>query len=242
MRRMLDAALYGASHAFDLGAAGLRQHRSRTVSDLIHAGNLVKERRLSSSEGPGRPDLVPGHSESVVESQIHANRLFVGSLSFTTTDDDLRTVFERVGSVVSVKIIMDRDSGRSKGFAFVEMAHLTLADIRRLDELQIGGRSITVNAARPVPERVRRPSGYSPESGTSSTSPRRSPAQLEPKTVRPEPERIIGPPATTVPDRSTFKQSEAEEVGVWVDAIFVELVWEGSDRARESDALLGARL
>jgi RNA recognition motif-containing protein len=87
--------------------------------------------------------------------------LFVGSLPFSVTDDDLRATFAAVGEVVSAKVIVDRDSGRSKGFGFVEMAYITMDDIRSLDGLLMGGRRITVNEAKPMLERPVRPHGRS---------------------------------------------------------------------------------
>lgn len=82
-------------------------------------------------------------------------KLYVGNLSFDTTEDDLRELFSSAGSVVSVALIKDRDTGRSKGFAFVEMGSQSEAEqaIKMLNEKSFGNRNIRVNVARPPEER-----------------------------------------------------------------------------------------
>jgi RNA recognition motif-containing protein len=77
--------------------------------------------------------------------------IYVGNLAFNATDDDLRAAFEQYGDVSSVNIIMDRETGRSRGFAFVEMSDETKAAdaIENLDGQQIAGRAVRVNEARP---------------------------------------------------------------------------------------------
>jgi RNA recognition motif-containing protein len=79
------------------------------------------------------------------------NRLYVGNLSYGTTDDALRKLFEAHGTVNTAQVIMDRDTGRSKGFGFVEMGsdQEAQAAIAALNGQQIEGRSLTVNEARP---------------------------------------------------------------------------------------------
>lgn len=91
-----------------------------------------------------------------------ANKLFVGSLSFATTDQALAEAFAQAGTVVSAKVIMDRDSGRSKGFGFVEMSTDEEAQnaIRLLGDQELDGRRLTVNIAKPMPERSPRPNRY----------------------------------------------------------------------------------
>ena len=77
--------------------------------------------------------------------------IYVGNLSYQMSDDELRSTFEQFGQVASAKIIMDRDTGRSKGFGFVEMpndADATTA-IEQLNGQQVQGRSLKVNEARP---------------------------------------------------------------------------------------------
>ena len=79
-----------------------------------------------------------------------SKRIYVGNLSYQTTEGDLSNRFEQVGEVESVNIITDRDTGRSKGFGFVEMGNEE-ADkaIAQFNGMELNGRSITVNEARP---------------------------------------------------------------------------------------------
>ena len=84
-----------------------------------------------------------------------SKNLYVWNLSYTTTDDDLRQVFEELGTVTSVQIIMDRATGRSRGFGFVEMADGADEAINRLNGTNLQGRAITVNEARPRQDRRR---------------------------------------------------------------------------------------
>ena len=78
-----------------------------------------------------------------------SKKIYIGNLPFSSTEDELRAVFERHGRVESVSVITDRDSGRPRGFAFVEMDEASAADdaIRALDGSELGGRSIRVNEA-----------------------------------------------------------------------------------------------
>ena len=79
-----------------------------------------------------------------------SKKLYVGNLPFSTTDEELRTVFERHGGVDSVNVITDRETGRSRGFAFVEMEDASAADdaMRALDGSDMGGRTLKVNEAK----------------------------------------------------------------------------------------------
>jgi len=76
-------------------------------------------------------------------------KLYVGNLPFSTTEDELRSAFERHGTVASVNLITDRETGRSRGFAFVEMDDASAAEeaMRALDGSEMGGRSLRVNEA-----------------------------------------------------------------------------------------------
>ena len=87
------------------------------------------------------------------------NRLFVGSLSFNATDESLAEAFGAAGTVVSAKVITDRDSGRSKGFGFVEMSTVeeAKAAIQIFAGKELDGRTLTVNFAKPLAERSERP-------------------------------------------------------------------------------------
>jgi len=86
--------------------------------------------------------------------------IYVGNLSYDMTDEELQQVFEEYGPVTKVNIIIDRDSGRSKGFGFVEMESSEDGEkaIQKLDGQEIKGRSLKVNQARPREERPRRQS------------------------------------------------------------------------------------
>lgn len=94
-----------------------------------------------------------------------ASKLFVGGLPYSTTDDELQDVFAAHGKVVSAKVITDRDTGRSKGFGFVEYEsdEEAQAAMKALHDSELGGRRILVNEARPQEKRPPRDndSGYS---------------------------------------------------------------------------------
>jgi RNA recognition motif-containing protein len=75
-------------------------------------------------------------------------KLYVGNMSFQTTEDELRTLFSEFGEVSSVNIITDRETGRPRGFGFVEMDGAEKA-ISALDQKDFGGRNLTVNEAKP---------------------------------------------------------------------------------------------
>ncbi|MGH0034669.1 MAG: RNA recognition motif domain-containing protein [Myxococcota bacterium] len=79
-----------------------------------------------------------------------SKKLYVGNLPFSSTQEDLQDLFGRHGSVASVNVITDRETGRPRGFAFVEMENASDADeaIRALDGSNLGGRDIRVNEAQ----------------------------------------------------------------------------------------------
>ncbi len=89
-------------------------------------------------------------------------RIYVGNLSYQTTETDLTSLFEQVGQVETVNIISDRDTGRSKGFAFVEMGEEDAEKaIAQFNGTEVNGRSLTVNEAKPREERTgNRGGGY----------------------------------------------------------------------------------
>jgi RNA recognition motif-containing protein len=82
-------------------------------------------------------------------------KLYVGNLPYETTESDLQSLFESTGQVSTVNIIRDRATGQARGFAFVEMSDAEGARraIAELDRHQIGGRSLTVNEAKPMAPR-----------------------------------------------------------------------------------------
>jgi RNA recognition motif-containing protein len=85
-------------------------------------------------------------------------KLYVGNLPFSTTADDLREVFGQHGTVTSAEVVADRDTGRSRGFAFVQMTSGSEQAIDSLNGAQLQGRTLTVNEARPREDRPRRES------------------------------------------------------------------------------------
>ena len=84
-----------------------------------------------------------------------AKKIYVGNLPYTTTDSDLQAMFEQHGTVQSAQVIADRDTGRSKGFGFVEMASdgEAQAAIDGMNEKEVEARKLVVNEARPPRER-----------------------------------------------------------------------------------------
>jgi len=95
------------------------------------------------------------------------NKLYVGNLSYNVRDDDLQQAFAQYGSVSSAKVMMDRDTGRSKGFGFVEMGSDAEAQsaINGMNGQSLDGRAIVVNEARP---REERPGGFGGGGGSRS--------------------------------------------------------------------------
>ena len=90
------------------------------------------------------------------------NKLYVGNLPYTVRDEDLQQSFSQYGSVSSAKVMMERDTGRSKGCGFVEMGNDAEAQaaIAGMNGQSLGGRSITVNEARPMEARPPRSGGF----------------------------------------------------------------------------------
>ncbi len=117
-------------------------------------------RWVGASDGPGpvqrRWRLVWDRSRGAPGTEL-GKKLYVGNLPFNTTEAELRDLFGRHGAVESVKVITDRETGRSRGFAFVEM-DASAADeaMRALDGTDLGGRSLRVNEANDRPDRPRR--------------------------------------------------------------------------------------
>lgn len=91
-----------------------------------------------------------------------AKKLYVGSLSYDTTDESLRNAFSQAGTVESASVLMDKMSGRSRGFGFVEMA--SDEDAQKAIEMwngkELDGRTIIVNEARPMTDRPARSGGF----------------------------------------------------------------------------------
>ena len=89
------------------------------------------------------------------------NKLYVGNLPYSFRDSDMEQAFGQFGSVTSAKVMMERDTGRSKGFGFVEMAteQQAQAAIQGMNGHQVGGRGLVVNEARPMEPRAPRSGG-----------------------------------------------------------------------------------
>jgi len=90
------------------------------------------------------------------------NKLYVGNLPYSVRDSDLEQAFSQFGTVTSAKVMMERDTGRSKGFGFVEMGSDAEAQaaITGMNGQPLGGRSVVVNEARPMESRPPRSGGY----------------------------------------------------------------------------------
>jgi RNA recognition motif-containing protein len=102
------------------------------------------------------PSFDPAPIHSVYSAQgKNLKNIFVGNLSFGATEDSVRTMFEAYGTVERVSIVTDRDTGRAKGFGFVEMSANSDADraIAELNGRELDGRALNVNEARPKTER-----------------------------------------------------------------------------------------
>src|SRR5271166_2627361 len=104
--------------------------------------------------GRGSPDHGGRRSEFLSGRPFMGKKLYVGNLPYSVTDSDLQQMFEAYGAVQSAQVIMDRDTGRSKGFGFVEMGsdQEAQAAIAALNGKEVEGRSLTVNEARPKTE------------------------------------------------------------------------------------------
>jgi cold-inducible RNA-binding protein len=142
---------------FELSKFGL----DRRTGETCYTARRI---RLFASSGPdfqeGPTDLPVRRIElALPTAQCRGRRvknIFVGNLSFNTNEDELRQMFEAYGQVDRVSIMTDRDTGRSRGFGFVEMANNEDGEkaIAALNGSQIGGRTLNVNEARPKVERA----------------------------------------------------------------------------------------
>ena len=97
-----------------------------------------------------------------LNGDIMENKLYVGNLPYAFSDNDMQRTFSAFGSVNSAKVIMDRDSGRSKGFGFVEMSTTAEANaaVKALHGQDLSGRDMVVNVAKPMEARSPRAGGY----------------------------------------------------------------------------------
>jgi len=89
-----------------------------------------------------------------------SKKLYVGNISFQTTNEELAEAFSQYGTVTSAQVVTDRETGRSRGFAFVEMADGADQAIAAMNGAQVGGRTLTVKEAKPREDRPRGGGGY----------------------------------------------------------------------------------
>jgi cold-inducible RNA-binding protein len=123
-------------------------NRCSTFPTRIHShisSNLIRY---------GREDI-SSHFSNVQGLITVAKNLYVGNMAFSTTEATLREVFSQYGTVTKVQLIMDRETGRPRGFAFIEMSDGGDQAIAALHGTQLDGRELTVNEAKPREERPR---------------------------------------------------------------------------------------
>ncbi len=103
-----------------------------------------------------------------------AKKIYVGNLSFSVNDEELQQAFSSFGNVTSARIVIDKMSGRSKGFGFVEIEDDSAANtaISKMDGQEIGGRPVRVSEAKPQEDRPRREGGFG-GGGSGNRGPRR---------------------------------------------------------------------
>lgn len=143
------------------------------IFDPLLARPYSEEAALGRVCGDGQPDRILLNDTSwlasraldstpLIESLSLSNgvrvclmNIYVGNLSYTLSEDELRDAFGEFGEVSSVKILMDRETGRSRGFGFVEMTNQTEGEaaVAQLNGKDVGGRALRVNEARPREER-----------------------------------------------------------------------------------------
>jgi RNA recognition motif-containing protein len=141
MAHIRDAALEKAATCYL--TAGVRLFECRSQSPILA--------HPAQSGSPPLFDPAPIAVLKTSERRSKLKNIFVGNLSFGTTEDSLRSLFQAYGSVDRVNIITDRDSGQPRGFGFVEMSVNSEGDnaIRALNGSDLDGRSLNVNEARP---------------------------------------------------------------------------------------------
>jgi cold-inducible RNA-binding protein len=225
MRRLLVPLVEGAARAIDMSATAFVQRRTRSVADLRRKAHRITAR------------AVPSEAEHAGISSSSSNKLFVGSLPFEMTDKDLADTFATFGEVVSVAIIMDRATGRSKGFGFVEMVNITETTIQSLDGTEIWGRRLTVRKARPKTESVR---DFTRESV--QTPPERiRPEALRPRAADIRPQPLQPPTEPTAHDARPMQpptEPTAHDARPMLEPINVWRVLPGTEMDREAEEAL----
>jgi RNA recognition motif-containing protein len=161
----------------------------------------------------------------------------VGNLPYEFSNEDLAHVFAAFGEVISAAVIMDRATGRSKGFGFVEMAHITEEIIHSLDGAEIWGRKVTVSEARPKSETERtsvrsRPQGLQPRQPVLNDGVVLSPESTQDAALdsprEPVPTEVQSVPDVPVPDVPALD----------LPTIRVEIILPGTEMAKEADKAL----
>src|SRR3954470_21595200 len=130
--------------------------RSKSTSDSQHAGAASGFRDLATKTYQGqRPFGSSNYGERAMKN------LYVGNLPHSTTEPELRSLFEAHGQVDKVSMVTDRETGRSRGFAFVEMTDAGEAEkaIAALNGTELGGRTLKINEAKPKTDRPRKGGG-----------------------------------------------------------------------------------
>ena len=129
----------------------------RLVKDLSDGGEITIRNSNGKEEIIEIPTAAATRHPSESEESMN---IFVGNLPFTAADQDLRRLFEEHGSVLSAKVILDKETGRSRGFGFIEMSRIEgEMAIDTAGELVLEGRNLTVNEARPRREMQRSDGG-----------------------------------------------------------------------------------
>ena len=122
---------------------------------LFYLGILLSVIGYGTARGEDRGTCTPGRGSTSHTARQTSMQIYVGNLAFTATEAEVRQLFEGYGTVDTVRLLTDRETGQPRGFGFVEMSNGTeaRAAIAGLHGKDVGGRSLTVNEARPREER-----------------------------------------------------------------------------------------
>lgn len=124
-------------------------------TELLYFPSRLNVRELRLPGQPASSVLPKARIQTAHTEASPVKNIFVGNLDFNTSEEELRKLFEAYGAVERISILTDRETGRSRGFGFVEMANAEDGEkaIAALNGSQVGGRKINVNEARPKTER-----------------------------------------------------------------------------------------
>jgi hypothetical protein len=122
---------------------------------LFYLGILLSVIGYGTARGEDRGTCTPGRGSTAQPARQTSMHIFVGNLPFTATEAEVRQLFEGYGTVDTVRLLTDRETGQARGFGFVEMPNATeaRAAIAGLNGTSLGGRPLTINEARPRDER-----------------------------------------------------------------------------------------